>query len=153
MAKQQQSSGITSLLGQGSSFEGAARLEGTLRVDGTYDGSVEVGETLVIGKPGAFRGDVQARDVIVCGRLQGTITASGSVELQAGCRFEGDLRTRTLIVEEGVFFQGNCRMDDGEQGGHAGAEREGTAAEQKERRPERLEPAGVGLSSNGDTVP
>ena len=32
------------------------------------------------------------------------------VELQKGCRFEGDVETPIFVVEEGVFFQGNCRM-------------------------------------------
>ncbi len=111
------SGAVNSLIGQGSRFEGTTRIEGTLRVDGMYQGAVEVGETLVVGKPGEFSGEVKARDVVVCGTLRGTIEATGVVELQRGCRFEGDVRTRTLIVEEGVFFQGSCQMDDAASAG------------------------------------
>jgi cytoskeletal protein CcmA (bactofilin family) len=112
--KRSSNGGINSLVGQGSRFEGVARVEGTLRVDGSWEGSLEVGDTLVIGKTGDFTGDIRARNVVVCGRVSGMITASESVELQRGCRFEGDVQTRTFVVEDGVFFQGNCRMSDDE---------------------------------------
>jgi cytoskeletal protein CcmA (bactofilin family) len=104
------SNGINSLLGEGSSFEGTARVGGAVRVDGHWKGSVEVADTFVVGRTGVFDGQVHARDVIVSGRLMGKIHATGSVELQKGCRFEGDVETPIFVVEEGVFFQGNCRM-------------------------------------------
>jgi cytoskeletal protein CcmA (bactofilin family) len=113
------SNGINSLLGEGSSYEGTARVGGAVRVDGNWKGSVEVTETLVVGRTGVFTGDVHARDVIVCGRLVGTISATGSVELQKGCRFEGDVETPIFVVEEGVFFQGNCRMPREAETGYA----------------------------------
>ena len=113
MHRQQAQGCVDSVLAQGSRFEGTAVVEGTLRVDGRYEGTLEAVEAVVIGKSGEFGGDIHARDVVICGSARGRITATGSVELQRGSRFEGDLQTRTLIVEEGVFFQGNCRMDDG----------------------------------------
>jgi cytoskeletal protein CcmA (bactofilin family) len=106
-------SSMQSVLGEGSRFEGTARVAGLLRVDGTWEGSLDVGDTLVIGKTGEVAGDIRAKNVVVCGRVHGTITAAESVELQKGCRVEGDIHTRTFVVEEGVFFQGNCRMSEG----------------------------------------
>jgi cytoskeletal protein CcmA (bactofilin family) len=126
--KRQSNGGINSLLGQGSRFEGTARVEGTLRVDGVWDGALEVADTLVIGKTGEFTGEIRARNVVVCGRVNGTITATETVELQRGCRFEGDVRTRTFVVEDGVFFQGNCRM--AEEGAEAGREEERASPEE-----------------------
>lgn len=108
--KHNSNSGMQSVLGEGSRVEGTSRIAGMLRVDGAWDGSIEVGETLVVGKTGEVSGDIRAKNVIVCGRVQGTISASDSVELQKGCRLEGDIHTRTFVVEEGVFFQGHCRM-------------------------------------------
>jgi cytoskeletal protein CcmA (bactofilin family) len=104
--------GINSLLGQGSRFEGTAKVEGTARVDGLWEGSLEVSDTLVVGKTGELTGDVRARHVVVSGRVVGTITATECVELQRGCRLEGDVRTRTFVVEDGVFFEGSCRMSE-----------------------------------------
>jgi cytoskeletal protein CcmA (bactofilin family) len=105
-------SGMQSVLAEGSRFEGTARVAGMLRVDGSWEGSLDVGETLVVGKTGVVSGDVRAKSVVVCGRVNGTITAAESVELQKGCRLEGDVQTRTFVVEEGVFFQGSCRMTE-----------------------------------------
>jgi cytoskeletal protein CcmA (bactofilin family) len=107
-------SAMQSVLGEGSRFDGTGRVAGMLRVDGSWEGALDVAETLVVGKTGVVSGDVRARNVVVCGRVIGTITATESVELQKGCRLEGDIQTRTFVVEEGVFFQGHCRM--GEEG-------------------------------------
>jgi cytoskeletal protein CcmA (bactofilin family) len=113
-SKQPSNGGVNTLLGQGSSFEGLARVQGTVRVDGLFQGILEAGDAVMIGKSGELQGDVRARDVVVSGKLRGTISAKETVELQRGCHLEGDVHTRTLIIEEGVYFQGNCRMDEKE---------------------------------------
>lgn len=102
-----------SVLGSGSSTTGAARYEGSLRLDGTFEGSIEVGETLIVGPSGSLTGDIRAGSVVVAGAIRGTVLATDTVELERGARLEGDIQTRTLIVEDGVFFQGNCRMEEG----------------------------------------
>jgi cytoskeletal protein CcmA (bactofilin family) len=33
------------------------------------------------------------------------------VELQKGARVEGDVLTRSFVIEPGVWFQGQCRME------------------------------------------
>lgn len=157
MSKQSSSGGMNSLLGVGSRYEGTGHVEGTLRVDGLYQGGLDIDEVLVIGKTGEFVGDIRARDVVVSGRLRGTVQATGTVEFQRGCHFEGEVRTRTLVVEEGVFFQGNCRMDDGagSTAELAAAER-GSAAESRTLLDALPSPAPVAVSGaetpspNGD---
>jgi len=103
--------GVCSLIGQGSRFEGKGAVNGTLRIDGTYQGDLDVTEALVVGGSGHFAGEVRAQAVVVCGRLEGIVWATGSVELQAGCHYEGEIHTGKFIVHEGVFFQGSCHMD------------------------------------------
>ncbi|MFN2433072.1 MAG: polymer-forming cytoskeletal protein [Gemmatimonadota bacterium] len=109
--KQKGAQTIHSVLGPSSRIDGVANFTGPVRIDGAFEGSLEVGETLVIGGPGELTGDVRARSVVVCGTVRGTITASESVELQKGARVEGDVWTRTFIVEAGVFFHGHCHME------------------------------------------
>jgi cytoskeletal protein CcmA (bactofilin family) len=101
---------MNSIVGAGSAFNGTLRTEGGLRVDGAVEGQVDVSGTLTIGHDGLIRGDVTASQAIIGGTVIGTVKADRQLELQSGSRVEGDIFTRSLIIEEGVFFEGNCRM-------------------------------------------
>lgn len=111
MRKEAGSNGLQSLLGQGAECEGAARVEGTLRLDGSFDGRLEVGESLIIGHTGRFAGKAIARTVVIAGRFEGEVMGTEQVELQKGARLHGDVLTRSLVIEPGVFFEGSCRME------------------------------------------
>jgi len=104
------STAMNSIVGVGSAFNGTLRTEGGLRVDGTIEGQLDVSGTLTVGHDGLIRGDVSATQAIIGGTVIGTVRAERQLELQSGSRVEGDIFTRTLIIEEGVFFEGNCRM-------------------------------------------
>ena len=54
--KEGNGNGLDSLLGAGVDCQGDARVEGTLRWDGAFQGTLEVGDTLIIGQGGSFRG-------------------------------------------------------------------------------------------------
>ena len=114
MGKKSGSNGLDSLLGVGVECEGSANVEGTLRLDGSYRGQLLVGETLIIGSTGSFQGKAVAKEVVVAGTFKGEMLGTERVELQKGARLEGDVLTRSFIVEPGVFFEGNCRMEFGE---------------------------------------
>ena len=105
------SNGLNSLLGAGVECEGTARVEGTLRLDGAFRGNLEVGETLIIGSTGSFTGVACGRQVVIGGAFKGEVLGTEQVELQKGARFEGDVLTRSFVIEPGVWFQGNCRME------------------------------------------
>jgi cytoskeletal protein CcmA (bactofilin family) len=105
------SNGLDSLLGAGVDCQGTARIEGTLRLDGAFQGTMEVGDTLIIGQSGSFVGRARGRQVVIIGRFQGEVLGTEQVELQKGARMEGDVLTRSFVIEPGVWFQGNCRME------------------------------------------
>ena len=102
----------TSILAQGCSFKGEVTIQGIFRVEGEFDGTIRTPEQLVIGKTGIVRGDVHVKNAIIGGRVVGNITAETKIELQSGSHVEGDIRTRRLVIDEGVFFEGNCSMGD-----------------------------------------
>lgn len=109
--KKEGGNGLQSLLGQGVDCEGTARVEGTLRLDGMFRGSLEVGESLIIGHTGRFVGKALGRTVVIAGSFEGEVMGTEQVELQKGARLQGDVVTRSLVIEPGVFFEGSCRME------------------------------------------
>jgi len=102
--------GQTSIIAQGCKFDGKVQVRGTLRIEGEFKGDVGTPESLVIGKTGVVHGSVTVKNAIIGGQLFGNITAENKIELQSGSHVEGDIKTKRLVIDEGVFFEGNCSM-------------------------------------------
>jgi len=80
-------------------------------------------DTLVIAGSGNVKAEIEAGDVKISGRFDGTITAKSKVELYKPAFVTGTVITPVLKIEEGVVFNGNCRMAD-EPAGYLPAEEE-----------------------------
>jgi cytoskeletal protein CcmA (bactofilin family) len=102
--------GQTSIIAQGCKFEGSIEVRGTLRIEGEFKGNIGVPESLVVGKTGVVRASVKVKNAIIGGQFFGDIEAENKIELQSGSHLEGDIKTKRLVIDEGVFFEGNCAM-------------------------------------------
>jgi cytoskeletal protein CcmA (bactofilin family) len=109
-------SGVNSILGEGSSFKGNVRIDGSLRIDGEFEGNLSVTETLIVGKGGTVKAEVEVGEAVIGGRVVGRVRASERVELQTGSRMEGDVFTQSFMIQDGVFFRGSCHMGKEEEG-------------------------------------
>lgn len=82
-----------------------------LVLDGRVEGTVNLSESrLTIGPNADIAADLTARDVLIMGRVQGNVVASGRVELRAGCNLEGDIRALRLAVEDNAVFRGKVDL-------------------------------------------
>lgn len=82
-----------------------------LVVDGRVEGTISLSESrLTIGPNANIAADLSAKDVLVMGRVQGSIVASGRVELRSGCNLEGDIRALRLAVEDNAVFRGKVDL-------------------------------------------
>jgi cytoskeletal protein CcmA (bactofilin family) len=106
---------INCIVGEGSSFQGGFRVEGCIRVDGEVEGSLVATDTVIVGKTGVVKAEMETMCAVVAGTVAGNINASERVQLEKGARVEGDIRTPNLKIEEGVFFQGRCHMSEDSQ--------------------------------------
>jgi cytoskeletal protein CcmA (bactofilin family) len=105
----------TSIIAQGCTFDGKVVVRGTLRIEGEFKGMVETPETLIVGKTGIVHANVTVKNAIIGGQLFGNIVAENKIELQSGSHLEGDIKTKRLVIDEGVFFEGNCSMGSKQQ--------------------------------------
>lgn len=101
---------LNSILGPGCKVKGNIDIKGTLRIDGDFEGEVNCPETLIIGKSGVVKADIRVKNAVIGGKLLGNIQASNKIELQTGSHVEGDIATARLVIDEGVFFEGACKM-------------------------------------------
>ena len=99
-----------------------------LIVDGHLEGTISLSEgRLTIGPNANVAADLTAKDVLIMGKLQGNIIATGRVELRAGSVVEGDVHALRLAVEDNAVFRGKvdltqgAKASDGGIGSHAGS--------------------------------
>jgi cytoskeletal protein CcmA (bactofilin family) len=101
---------LNSILGPGCKVKGNIELKGTIRIDGEFEGDIKCPDTLIIGKSGLVKASVNVKNAVIGGKLLGNIRASNKIELQTGSHVEGDIQTARLVIDEGVFFEGSCKM-------------------------------------------
>jgi cytoskeletal protein CcmA (bactofilin family) len=102
---------VESVLGPGIHFKGTLNGNGGVRIEGTFDGSINVKGPVVIADGARVTADIYAGAVTVGGSLKGNITAA-KVEIQATGRVWGDLVTSSFATDEGAFLRGQVRMED-----------------------------------------
>lgn len=104
-------------IGKSVEIRGEVKGSEDLIVDGHVEGTVSLSESrLTIGPNAQVAADLTAKDVLILGRVQGNVIASGRVELRAGCVMEGDIRAMRLSVEDNAVFRGKVDLTQGAQG-------------------------------------
>ena len=103
-------SDLNGFLDAGSHVEGDLKFENTFRIDGKLTGRIVSDGTLVVGEAGQLVGDVQAGQVFVSGRVEGSIQALEQVQIEATGTVLADIDTPSLIIVDGAVFEGRCAM-------------------------------------------
>ncbi len=92
-------------------FQGTLNVQGSLRVDGTLEGSVDNARHVIVGDGGKIVGDVTAEIVVCGGAIEGNVCAD-MLELLSKASIQGDIRAKKMIVEEGSSIDGHCTIGD-----------------------------------------
>jgi cytoskeletal protein CcmA (bactofilin family) len=115
----QASGDLNALLGRGSEFEGKLTFEGTVRIDGKFTGTIVTNDVLVIGEGAKVNAEISCGTVIVHGEINGNVKAKTAVELHHPARMRGNVETPSLMIEKGVVFEGQSKMEGIEKGAKA----------------------------------
>ena len=76
-------------------------------VNGDLDGSVDApGHMVTVGPEGTVHANIKARVCIVHGTLVGNVDAADKMEIHKDARLQGDIRTPSIVVEDGAYFKG-----------------------------------------------
>jgi cytoskeletal protein CcmA (bactofilin family) len=102
---------LNALLGRGSEFEGKLTFEGTVRIDGKFTGNIVTNDVLVVGEGAKIQAEISCGTIIIHGEVHGDIKAKSAVELHQPARMKGNIETPSLMIEKGVAFEGQCKMD------------------------------------------
>jgi cytoskeletal protein CcmA (bactofilin family) len=97
-------------LGKGSRVEGRLTFEGGVRIDGEIDGEIDAQGTVTIGETAVVHAQISAGSIVVKGKVTGDLVGRKRVELHVPARLQGNITTPSLVIHEGVVFEGHCSM-------------------------------------------
>ncbi|HXJ87858.1 MAG TPA: polymer-forming cytoskeletal protein [Candidatus Binatia bacterium] len=102
------------LIGKSFVIKGQISCDGDLYIDGQIEGSVDPkGNRLTIGPEGRLKANVNARVVVVHGKLEGNIQASERVDLKQSAVVVGDIVTQSITIESGAHIKGSIEVHGG----------------------------------------
>ena len=98
---------VMAWIGQGVVVEGRITSAQDLRIDGRVEGTIEVGNhVLMVGPGAAVKANLVARSILISGSVIGNVTATERVDLQATGSVEGDLNSPRLVMVDGAVVRG-----------------------------------------------
>jgi cytoskeletal protein CcmA (bactofilin family) len=108
------SSRAAACISQGIRIKGEVTGSEDLFVDGLVDGKLNLTNgSLTIGPNGCVKADVNAREVIVRGKIEGKVTGRDKVQLWSTGQITGEVQTERLAIEEGALLKG--KVEAGKQ--------------------------------------
>jgi cytoskeletal protein CcmA (bactofilin family) len=105
--------GEVTIVGTGARLEGNVVSAGNLRIDGQVKGQINADGDVVLSPQSQVEADIRSQNVSVAGRFKGNILVKGKAHLARGGRIDGNITSKTLVVEEGGVFHGQSIMDQG----------------------------------------
>ena len=102
--------GESAVLGRGTRISGKISFEGKARIDGQVEGEIIAGDYLEIGQSALVNAQINGSVIVVQGKVTGDLTATKKLEIRAPGRLYGNVTTPSLVIEEGVVFEGHCSM-------------------------------------------
>ncbi len=102
----------SNIIGENSYFTGNFHINGSLRIDGRFEGKFLQAEQLYIGPQGKLKTNISAVSVIIEGLVIGNINATNRVLLMPTAKILGDIKTPELIIQKGVILEGRCAISN-----------------------------------------
>ncbi len=99
-------------IGEKSFFEGKFFINGSIQINGMFEGSILKVDQISIGKEGKIKANLEVSSIVVEGIVIGNIKASTRVMLLPTARVLGDIRTPELIIQNGVILDGRCLISN-----------------------------------------
>ncbi len=101
---------MNAFLGEGTKFEGKLSFTGIVRLDGRFKGEIFSEGTLIVGDSALIEADINIAEIIISGEVRGNIVAGSRIEIHAPGKVFGNIVSPVVIIDEGVIFEGNCKM-------------------------------------------
>ena len=79
----------------------------SLYIDGRVEGSINLaGNRVTVGRNGVVAANINAREIVVLGKVRGNLLASDRVDIRSEGSLTGDVVAQRISIEDGAFFKG-----------------------------------------------
>ena len=85
----------------------------SIEIECEIGGELSVGRKLVISEKGVVKANVHTVDAVIMGTYEGTMIATGEVEIASTGRVSGHIETDSLVIAKGGAFTGNVTKSGG----------------------------------------
>lgn len=133
------------LISQDVEIVGTIKCNEGIQINGRLNGDLICSGDAIIGEKAIIKGNLSVNGITVLGQVNGNITAKDRIELKSSARVSGDIRSKRLMVVDGVTFVGKAEVNpSGVQPAHdaAGRPADNTGAEADDAK----RPAGAGVA-------
>jgi cytoskeletal protein CcmA (bactofilin family) len=104
------------VLGKTTNFTGILKFASTLRIQGSFKGTIEASGDLIVDKEAAVDADhITVNSLTIYGHISGTVHAMDKVDMMSGAKVHGDVNAARLRIADGVLFEGKCKMTNVEK--------------------------------------
>jgi cytoskeletal protein CcmA (bactofilin family) len=104
-----------STIAAGLRLRGTVSGTGSIRVEGDFEGRIEIDGLCHIARGARVSGPIAAGDAIVEGEFEGRLAVKGRAELRASAIVRANVEAHTVAVEEGCFLEGHMNMPGGDE--------------------------------------
>ena len=101
---------IDTLIGTQCRIQGDIFSQQSIKIDGQITGNVQAGGMVIVGENGVINGDIRSHELMVFGKVEGLVEVD-KLQLKNTAHVTGNIRTKSLLVEEGAVYAGDIRMD------------------------------------------
>lgn len=100
---------IETIVGANTSIKGEVRSSGGLRIEGDFEGTIEIAGNLLVGEAAKVVADISAHNIQIQGTVQGDVTARRLEILDTG-KLWGNIEVDSFVLDDGGFFRGQSKM-------------------------------------------
>src|SRR5262249_18635227 len=100
-------SSLLTIVGETARIEGKFEIADSIEIECEIGGELSGGRKLVISEKGVVRDSVQTVDAVIHGVYEGTMVATGEVEIASTGRVNGQIETDSLVIAKDGVFTGN----------------------------------------------
>src|SRR5215471_2105076 len=94
-------------LGKSLVIKGEVTGSESLYIDGRVEGSINLpGNRVTVGRNGVVSANINAREIVILGKVRGNMTASDRVDIRSDGSLTGDVVAARISIEDGAFFKG-----------------------------------------------
>ncbi len=101
--------GFETVIGVRSTLKGEFRSQANVRLDGNFEGSLDIDGNILIGETARILADVHGKNITISGAIRGNVNGS-KVQLTRTGRVWGDITANYITTEEGAFIDGKITM-------------------------------------------